>query len=113
MINDTFGHKKGDEVLIKVAACVTNFLRESDIFARWGGEEFVVLMLHTDINQAIQKADELREAISKLEFDFEEKITCSFGVAQIQDLDDITATFIQADKALYRAKERGKNRVEN
>ena len=113
MINDTFGHKKGDEVLIKIAACVTNFLRESDIFARWGGEEFVVLMLHTDINQAIQKADELREAISKLEFDFEEKITCSFGVAQIQDLDDITATFIQADKALYRAKERGKNRVEN
>ncbi|MDD2356274.1 MAG: sensor domain-containing diguanylate cyclase [Thiovulaceae bacterium] len=112
MINDSFGHKQGDEVLIKITTCVTQLLRESDIFARWGGEEFVILMLNTNIDQAVKKADEIRASIQMLEFEFGKNITCSFGVAQIKKLSHSDTIFIEADQALYKAKENGKNRVE-
>jgi diguanylate cyclase (GGDEF)-like protein/PAS domain S-box-containing protein len=111
-INDKHGHDFGDKVLIKISNLVKNMLRDSDVFARWGGEEFIILMPHTNLEQAKNKADQIRLVLSELEMDGLGKITCSFGVMQINDLINANTAFSYVDKALFKAKENGKNRVE-
>lgn len=111
-INDTFGHQAGDEVLKTVSAHIKILLRDSDVFARWGGEEFVIFMPHTDLSKAVEKAESLRLSIEELEIDTVGHITCSFGVAQLMNFENTNEVFTQADKALYKAKENGRNRVE-
>ncbi len=110
-INDEHGHLSGDRVLRRVASIVSSSLREADFFARWGGEEFIVLLPDTDLGKAISVAEKLRRRIESSRFGDNLRVTASFGVAQLSSEDDRTSLLLKADKALYRAKMEGKNRV--
>jgi diguanylate cyclase (GGDEF)-like protein len=110
-VNDTFGHQSGDYVLTTLCSIVKKSIRDGDIFARWGGEEFVILLPGTDIKMAIKIADKIRNIIKEYTFDTVKKITCSFGVTSYQ-AEDTQDTFIKrADKALYYSKENGRDKV--
>ena len=110
-INDTFGHKVGDNVLVALARLVNKEIRKSDTFARWGGEEFVILAPQADLEQTIILAEKLRSKIE--EYDFKEigKLTCSFGVAEFKNGCNLKELVKCADDVLYKAKRSGKNRV--
>jgi len=112
-INDTFGHGVGDHVLRETARLVSGHIREMDIFARWGGEEFMVLVPNNDLIQAAFVAEKLRGVIEAHDFGDNLKVTSSFGVAEFRagDSDDVFA--VRADEAMYRAKSNGRNRVES
>lgn len=112
-VNDTFGHLAGDEVLKAVAAAGSKGIRRSDTFARWGGEEFILLLPETGLKQATVVAEKVRRTISEYDCGDAGQQTCSFGVAEFSSSDGVDANLIiyQADKALYHAKENGKNRV--
>lgn len=113
-INDKYGHVAGDRVLKLVAQAMVNRLRTSDIIARYGGEEFVILMPSTEIEDALNVTEQLREAIEKTKFHYQNgrvKITVSFGVTQVTPHDELEKAFLRADKALYQAKAGGRNCV--
>lgn len=110
--NDTYGHLIGDEVLISMAKTVNNNTRDTDVFARWGGEEFIIMFINTPANKAKQVAESLKDKIEENEHHTAGKITASFGVTQYKDEDDIETIFKRCDEALYLAKENGRNRVE-
>lgn len=109
--NDTFGHLIGDEVLVLLANCLKQNVRETDTYARWGGEEFVLLFPETDSQGAFQAAQQIRKAIEKLCHEVAGGITASFGVTQYVEGDSIDTMFKRCDDALYEAKEAGRNRV--
>jgi len=112
-INDTYGHNSGDNTLIIFAQTLKNLLRKTDYVGRWGGEEFVILFTHTELDAAIKKCDELCQAIRTQDFKEVGNVTCSIGVNCYNKEFKSTETFIaKADKALYRAKESGRDRVE-
>ena len=111
-INDTFGHDVGDNVLQTVTRLVKENLRAADIMARWGGEEFMVLMPQSDIQGARIVAEKLRLAISGHHFDKVNELTVSFGVAMFESQDDLDSLLKRVDNALYLAKKQGRNRVE-
>jgi diguanylate cyclase (GGDEF)-like protein len=112
-INDTYGHLMGDEVLIKVAQLVQQQIRHNDIFARWGGEEFVIVCKDATARQAEILAEKIREYISNYHFDNDLNITASFGVADISSNESLESLFVNADLALYQAKNNGRNKVES
>ena len=103
-INDTYGHNIGDSVLITLTKIIQQHLRINDIFARWGGEEFMILLPRTDIDEAYNKAKQLRKSIEKYEDTVIPKFTVSFGVTEILDTDKLESYSIRVDKALYQAK---------
>jgi diguanylate cyclase (GGDEF)-like protein len=116
-INDTHGHPAGDRVLVAAARAVERNLRESDVFARVGGEEFAVLLPNTSEDGAVDLAERLRaalQAITPLTLNVDAQVTASFGVVEFDrgsddpDGEDLVAT---ADAALYNAKWSGRNRV--
>ncbi len=112
-VNDNYGHAAGDQVLKLVASILSQNLRETDFFARYGGEEFVCLLPDTDINGAQLITDKLREQIAQTQFHFREqpvKVTVSAGFAEVRPDESGEALFIRADKALYHAKENGRNK---
>lgn len=114
--NDTYGHDIGDLVLQKIAEISRETMRESDIVGRIGGEEFVVLLPHSDIQQAMDAAERLRVAIAKgqvrLESGLPLRFTASLGVITTRGkLKNIDELLIQVDAAMYQAKESGRNRV--
>lgn len=113
-INDNYGHDVGDKVLVEVAKILTNTLRDVDICARFGGEEFIALLPNTEIDQAKITVERIRENFentSVLCDDDEIKFTASFGVGEWKH-ERLSELLISIDKALYRAKENGRNRVE-
>jgi len=110
-INDKFGHHVGDVVLRGITEIVKNEIRAVDTFARYGGEEFMIIVPDIDIKNAVKIAKRLRKAIAEKEFEDIENVSCSFGVSQMKKEDDIDSFIQRADKALYKAKERGRNRV--
>jgi diguanylate cyclase (GGDEF)-like protein/PAS domain S-box-containing protein len=110
-VNDNLGHLIGDKVLIQVADIITKRKRETDVAGRWGGEEFIILCLDTDLDGALKLAEELRISISNHHFDIGAAITCSFGVAQYCGDESGEEMIDRADKALYRAKDEGRNQV--
>jgi len=113
LVNDTYGHQAGDVILIDLVTVVGSSIKNRDIFARWGGEEFVILTPPTDITGASNLAEKLRKIIASYTFNYvEEGITASFGVAQLVSHDVKRSLFEKADKALYEAKKNGRNRVE-
>ena len=115
LYNDEFSHLAGDRVLATFAQAVQAGLRATDIFGRYGGEEFVQILRHTALTGAMADAERLRERISLLEMPFPRSIgplTVSIGVAQYEPGETILETFARADAALYKAKQRGRNRVE-
>ena len=112
-VNDNFGHLVGDEVLEQITDIVSKANRSADIFARYGGEEFIILTPETDLNGAFIHAERLRNDIEKYEFNTAGHVTSSFGVTEFNsETDDIEKLLDRADKALYIAKENGRNRVE-
>ena len=118
MYNDTFGHQQGDVTLQVIAGVIKDSLkRKVDFSARWGGEEFVILLPGTDAAGALSVAEKIRAAIEDAEIPCEDergkKATISIGVnTQIPEMDSEISPFISAaDNALYRAKEDGRNRV--
>ncbi len=112
-INDEYGHLVGDEILEEVTNVVSKANRSADIFARYGGEEFIILTPSTDLDGACKHAERLRTDIEQHGFNAIRHITCSFGVAEYKPgEDDVTSLFNRADKALYSAKHKGRNRVE-
>ncbi len=111
-INDTYGHQVGDHVLIEVAHVMSKTVRVGDILARWGGEEFVCLLPDVDMDKALFVAEKLRLAISNIAVEKVEKVTSSFGVSTYASGDTQESLLYRADKALYRAKQNGRDRVE-
>jgi len=116
-VNDTYGHQHGDRVLTAIAETIRGWLRNYTTVARYGGEEFAVILPGVPMGGAMGVAERLREAIQAISFapPMEAlKITGSFGVATYPSgtVNDIDSLLKQADDALYRAKEKGRNRVE-
>ena len=114
MVNDRFGHQAGDLALKRFAECVSIALRQSDQFARLGGEEFVFLLPDTDLDQASEAMERMRRRVAHLhaEGSLPFPITASFGVAQFAPGDaDLKQSFDRADAALYQSKLAGRNRV--
>jgi diguanylate cyclase (GGDEF)-like protein len=111
-INDSHGHQVGDAVLIEVSQWVLQRIRPTDLLARWGGEEFIILAPGSDGPMAYQAAERLRTAMQQVGFGSVGTLSCSFGVAQYQDGDTAESMLARADAALYRAKTGGRNRVE-
>ena len=119
-INDTYGHATGDKVLKTVAKIIKEQLREYDIPSRYGGEEFCILLPQTKIEEANIVAQRLRAAVEKTTIEtFIDKtsqnknisVTISLGLSQLNNNDTAEDLYKRADKALYEAKERGRNRV--
>lgn len=110
-VNDTYGHLAGDEVLKEIARIAGKTIRASDAFARWGGEEFAVLLPETDLEGGAVLADKIRRHVSDHPFSMAGHLTCSFGVAQFQGNQPQDGLISNADWALYHAKNHGKNQV--
>lgn len=110
-VNDLYGHSSGDMVLYKVAEVLRKHSREIDIPARWGGDEFLMLLTNTAKEDALKLAEKLRGLIAEQPDIKAFSVTASFGVAQLGKDEDPMRLTIRADKALYRSKELGRNKV--
>ena len=112
-INDTFGHAVGDQVLIDAARLLQNETYSGELVARYGGEEFMILCPGTPIEQSCRRADRLRIALSQSEVGGLDdcKVTASFGVTEVEPGDSVESVLRRADKALYLAKETGRNKT--
>jgi diguanylate cyclase (GGDEF)-like protein len=113
-INDAHGHPCGDQVLVEFSKVCTENIREFDVFARFGGEEFILLMPEADLDQAFQVSERLRLSVAERSIHCDEgniSITASLGIATLGGEHDTLEQIIQrADQALYRAKQAGRNR---
>jgi len=115
-INDTHGHETGDEVLARIATVLGNGIRRSDIACRYGGEEFLLLLLGSSAENAVRRATEIRHSLRNLDLSLRGgatiSITASFGVAACPEHGtDRDALLRAADQALYRAKNSGRDQV--
>lgn len=110
-VNDTYGHLVGDEVLKKLAHILTKGIRKSDVVARWGGEEFVVLLPDSELSSAEKLAESLRVKIAESDFEPMKQVTCSIGVVQWNEGESSDHFLKRVDEKLYRAKESGRNCV--
>ena len=113
-INDTFGHECGDLVLKEISAAILNSVRKLDVVARWGGEEFLLLLPNTHLEGALKKGEDIRQMIANLTLEYEGQpvpVTMTFGVSTFADNSSIEACIKLADQALYTGKTSGKNQV--
>lgn len=112
-VNDRYGHMIGDEVLKELALVISKILRSADVFARFGGEEFLIVLPNTGREEAKVVAEKIRRLVESTRFSgLNETLTISLGVAQLEAGMDIEALLKAADEKLYAAKEAGRNRVE-
>lgn len=117
-INDTHGHQAGDHVLTQLGVLLQKYVRAGDFVARYGGDEFAVLMPRTDLETALQVASRLRAEVTRNGFDVgirseQTAITASLGVGTVRGGDTIELLFERVDKALYDSKHRGRNQVQS
>nr|MBC8237758.1 GGDEF domain-containing protein [Candidatus Sulfurimonas ponti] len=113
-INDNFGHKTGDEILKSFADILQENVRKTDIYARWGGEEFLLAFVDTPIEEAVHIANKIRKTVEnsvRMQELIHRSCTISAGLTQCNDEDTIDSVITRADKAMYNAKEGGKNKV--
>jgi two-component system cell cycle response regulator len=115
-VNDKYGHLAGDESLKVLATILKSSFRVTDLIARYGGEEFVILLGGTDINYSKKIAERVRSAIESLEINIPGKQeplkkTVSIGIAEFNNKESVTCFVDRADKALYEAKAKGRNKV--
>ncbi len=111
-INDTFGHNAGDQVLIEIAHILKINIRKCDTVGRWGGEEFLIICPESNLNLALELAEQLRKTIENHRFSVINHTTSSFGVSTYREGDTIDTIINRADKGLYKAKDNERNRVE-
>ncbi len=111
-INDTYGHLAGDDTLKTFGELLKGALRASDIIGRWGGEEFLIICPDSNLEGTVKLAEQLRLKIAQYDFAHFGNLYASFGVALHHRGEQVNALIARADKALYRAKEAGRNRVE-
>ena len=110
-VNDTYGHAVGDIILQKFVKITKDNIRDVDIFARWGGEEFILLLPNTDIDNAYIVSEKIRKAIENYHNTLIGSFTVSLGVSSIMPNDTLESLIKKADQALYRAKSEGKNKT--
>ena len=111
-VNDTYGHSVGDSVLKELSHIVKGIVRDKDIFARWGGEEFLILANSRDLQAVEIVAEKIRQKIEAYNFTTVGKVTASFGLSSPRNEEQTFENVLEyADKALYQAKELGRNRV--
>ena len=115
-MNDQCGHQEGDRLLKELAAIIENTTRDSDICCRYGGEEFVAILPHTELQGAVELAESLHQRIHELELEHEDSpvssnVTVSVGIASVIPNQSISPSQVvaMADKALYAAKQAGRN----
>ncbi|MBN1646931.1 MAG: diguanylate cyclase [Spirochaetales bacterium] len=111
MINDTYGHDTGDRVLAEIARTSRDNIRKSDFFARWGGEEFILVMPRTHMGDSARVAEKLRSVLAALDHEAAGQVTVSIGMAQRLKNEYWGGWFRRVDKALYKAKKDGRNRI--
>ncbi len=111
IVNEKCGHIGGDKILLQLALLLQENIASNYIYARWGGEEFIVLLPKVCVEKAVEVAENLRIAIESYTFKTIEKITCSFGVTKVENYDTIESSIKRADEGLYRAKNAGRNVV--
>jgi len=111
-INDEHGHAVGDEVIRSIAETVKHNIQRSDLFARWGGEEFILICPGTAPTEAQAIAERLRRSIAMRLWPRGLQVTSSFGVAQSHPGEDLVESIRRADEAMYQAKQKGRDRVE-
>ncbi|MDR6353791.1 diguanylate cyclase (GGDEF)-like protein [Pseudomonas psychrotolerans] len=111
-INDSFGHNKGDEVLSALVRVASENLRMKDVFCRNGGEEFFIICPDTDAAGCFILAEKLRQRVESHAFPIGRQVTASFGITEFSYGETITSITERADRALYRAKVAGRNRIE-
>lgn len=110
-INDRYGHARGDAALVRVVDVLHTCLRAQDLLARWGGDEFVIVLPQASLGEALEVAARLRQAMVQVEPVGDCQLTMSYGVVQWQEGEDQHALLARADTALYRAKGNGKNAI--
>lgn len=115
-VNDKYGHQAGDFVLKAVTEALSQSIREIDLLARYGGEEFVIVFSNVPISQGLKLAERLRKSVEELNItlpEINESISCtiSIGITEYKDTDSIAQFIEKADKALYRSKSEGRNRI--
>jgi diguanylate cyclase (GGDEF)-like protein len=113
-INDTYGHNAGDYVLIKISKLMAKAVRDQDVVARWGGEEFLFFLPETDINGGSKLAENIRKKVEAEEFCYDQRtiaVTMSFGVGISKPRLSMEELLKEADDSLYKAKETGRNKV--
>jgi diguanylate cyclase (GGDEF)-like protein len=110
-VNDNYGHQVGDSILIELISLVGKLIRKSDVIARWGGEEFIILISNMDLEGTTRLADRIRRKISGHAFKKVGHVTCSFGVTRLQSGDSPEELLRRVDVAMYKAKQSGRNQV--
>lgn len=110
-INDTLGHAVGDNILMELSGVLQHCVRETDVVARWGGEEFVILCHQTSIDLVKTLCQRIAAAIKDYRFSGNVQLTCSFGIAKLVNNEPMQSCFERADKALYQAKALGRNQI--
>ncbi|AFV96955.1 MULTISPECIES: sensor domain-containing diguanylate cyclase [unclassified Sulfuricurvum] len=110
-INDNYGHLVGDEVLKILAQILRDGVRKSDVIARWGGEEFVILLPDSELSSATKLAEILRLRIAEYDFKLVKKITCSIGIVRWNEGENPDQLLKRVDEKLYYAKETGRNKI--
>ena len=111
-INDRFGHNAGDSVLMNMTHIIRSQIRNTDILARWGGDEFVLLMPNMTLDNAIGVSERIRSAIINNNFTKGIRVTCSFGVVAMKDGSVFQNLIEEADTLMYTGKKLGKNNVQ-
>lgn len=109
-VNDNYGHQKGDEVLSKVTKTIEENLRANDLLFRYGGDEFVIILNHTNNKDVLKIAPNLIKIVESIDFSLDQKITISVGGSDLRDSDDICSWLKRCDDALYQAKDTGRNK---
>jgi diguanylate cyclase (GGDEF)-like protein len=104
MVNDTYGHLEGDNVLTALAKLIGDVIRDKDIFARFGGEEFVLLMPQTNSEEVKSILERIRKEVEAFDFSPIEKLTISIGFAKVDTSKRLEKSIDRADEALYMAK---------
>jgi diguanylate cyclase (GGDEF)-like protein len=112
-VNDSLGHLAGDEVLKAVAKVIQDLVRDFDIAARWGGEEIALVLTGATSEEAMEKAENIRQKVSEIKFEQYPNlaVTISAGIASASDFEDQASLFNAADRALYQSKDSGRNKV--
>jgi diguanylate cyclase (GGDEF)-like protein len=111
-INDTYGHSFGDQILKRVSEILQENIRDTDIAARWGGEEIVIELLGADAKEATKKAHDLKELVKeKIQEEFQIPLSLSIGISELKSGDNFDEKIKNADEAMYQAKKEGKDKV--